>query len=338
MALTDAQPTDASLDSPPDTNLPDASVPDADVPPAEYAVAQRDTTIRYMTAPPAPLTATMRELTLRVYYPLEFTEAARLILVSHGGQGSMRGHMAHGHLGNHYASRGYVAVHIGHRPSENVSAHRWDRPHDVSATLDVISRGEVTFPADFEGRIQTDEVGHIGHSWGAYTAHAVAGGRFLNPLADDAYWDFRDERVVAMAALSPQGSGGFGAYDTELDWQMESADNTWRVIEIPTFTLIGEAEMNGVAGIESGMCADCFRGENWRLFPYLRSPSDGQRHTSIIAGGTHSDLGSGGSADIKRYLAFNTRIFFDIYLRGDTSEREALGNAEAVADIEYREK
>jgi hypothetical protein len=141
-----------------------------------------------------------------------------------------------------------------------------------------------------------------------------------------------------MAALSPQGPEGFGAYDTEPNWEMESGDNTWRGITIPTFTLIGEAEMNGVAGIESGMCDECFRAENWRLFPYLRSPSDGQRYTSIIAGGTHSDLGSGGSVDIKRYLAFNTRIFFDIYLRGDSRERESLGYAEAVADVDHRQK
>ena len=83
----------------------------------------------------------------------------------------------------------------------------------MSALIDYFAeRGGEALP-EFAAMIDTIAVGHIGYSWGAYTAHSVAGGSFKSSGSGETLWNFRDERVVAIMALSPQGHGGFGAYD-----------------------------------------------------------------------------------------------------------------------------
>ena len=87
--------------------------------------------------------------------------------------------------------------------------------------------------ADLGVVLDLNRVGHLGHSWGAYTAHAVAGGRFEHARMSE----LRDERVVVIVALSPQGPGsegddeqsgraGFGAYDSG------PKNNTWYPVRL----------------------------------------------------------------------------------------------------------
>ena len=186
-------------------------------PQSEYSVEHMDVMVSYQTQRPAPFQNENREMTLRIYYPRALNADARLIVVSHGGPGSERGHMALAHLGQHYASRGYVAAHIGHRSSPGNTEHRWDRPHDVRAVINYFESADGAELEGMNGGVGTDAVGHIGHSWGAYTAHGVAGGDFRVSEGREDVWRFRDQRVVAIVALSPQGPGGFGAYDVVCD-------------------------------------------------------------------------------------------------------------------------
>ena len=108
-----------------------------------------------------------------------------------------------------------------------------DRPRDVSHILDRIAAADLPLPPVLAGKIDLGRVGHIGHSYGAYTTMALAGGVF-----DNGQPSFLDARILAHVALSPQGQGNIGSYDDGPD------DNTWRGITKPMFNLIGEREQN----------------------------------------------------------------------------------------------
>ncbi len=319
----------ASPDMAPDLevrpDMPDLGVEeDMSSPPTLYEVSTFDEEITYETMPPAGMSV-MRTMSLRIRYPLEFEGAAPIILISHGGQGSLRGHTNFAHIGDELARHGYIAVHIGHRTSENVFQHRWDRPNDVRQVLDALVRGEIASPDDYRGTVDFDKVGHLGHSWGAYTAHAVAGALFENPLPrEDERWNFRDERIDAIVTLSPQGWGQFGAFDEEENYEAISQDNSWQSVEVPVLSLIGEREMDGVAGVESNI-PGTYRTENWRLIPFARYPSDGTRHACTLPGQTHVDLGGSADNAVNTHVALNARLFFDVYLNGKTSSREQIG-------------
>jgi hypothetical protein len=259
-----------------------------------------------------------REISYTAYYPEAFTGAAAVVLVSHGGQGSARGHTSLGHLGGHYASRGYLAIHIGHRTSPSNLEHRRDRPADVSFLLDRLEDGTLPLPAGFEGTADTSRVGHVGHSWGAYTAHAVGGGEFE-------HGSFRDPRILAICPISPQGPEGFGAYDNGPD------DNTWGEMEIPAFNLLGEVEKNGPVG-------DLQKMEDWRLQPFLRYPAVGDKYLAVLPGQNHGQMGGSGSDEVKAYIAVNTGLFLDVYVRGRADSVCEIGQFGIRPTIDFRRK
>ncbi|MEL6179780.1 MAG: hypothetical protein AAFS10_12550, partial [Myxococcota bacterium] len=260
-------------------DAPDSQAPPDTGPAPPYTVAFVDTAVTYRTDYPQGQNSN-REVLVRVWYPVGVEVDTPIVLVSHGGSGSINGHTRFQHLAHEFAGQGYISVHLNHARSTGTVAHRWDRPNDVSAVLDaVLDDTQPILPTDFIGTLDRDHVGHVGHSWGAYTAHAVAGADMENPLtAQPLRWNFRDARVDAIVALSPQGWGGFGAFDEAQALDQPSEDNSWRVVMIPAYTLIGELEMDGVAGVEDlDRCPECFRAQGWRRFPFERYPADGRR-------------------------------------------------------------
>jgi len=106
-----------------------------------------------------------------------------------------------------------------------------DRPKDVSYVIDELERRN---QSEFEGRLNLTEVGVGGHSFGGYTALALAGAEFdwdyleqecvigrgvpntALLLQCDALtlprenYQFRDRRVVAIVAANPVNSAVFG--------------------------------------------------------------------------------------------------------------------------------
>ncbi len=251
-----------------------------------------------------------REVGYRAYIPAGYDPAGpadlRLILVSHGGTGSPSGENSGEHLGERFAQAGYLAVHIGHRPSAPGSSQLTDRPADVSFILDALEARAIDLPPGFAPRVNTAAAGHLGHSYGAYTAHAVAGAQFD-------HGSYRDPRIAAIVALSPQGAGQFGAFDNAFN------DSTWTTVEVPACSILGadEADTNVIGTINE---------PGWRLTPFERYPLTIDSFLAVIPNADHSDLWSTGSPKIEQFTAENSLAFFDTYLRDRRNRRSLIGN------------
>lgn len=315
-----------------DMTLPDLDLdlePDTSSPALYEQIAYEDIPYAYQTDYPVGENL-QRELLVRLWFPQEARGQLPVVIISHGGPGNTTGHQRFEHIGRELAAHGYLSMHINHRPSINGGYHRWDRPNDVSALLDQLEAQTLARPEGLNARPDLTRVAHLGHSWGAYTAHAVAGGRFEDPLSEgEAFWSFRDERIKAIVALSPQGWEGFGAFDQEYNLSKPSADNSWKSIQIPSYCLIGSEEKDGEEG--------GFKATDWRLTPFYRYPSDGQRYLAVIPGQTHSDMASS-TPEVNAYIAQNTRLFFDVYLKQQMELKDQIGELSKISGVKLERR
>jgi hypothetical protein len=243
-------------------------------------------------------TTRSRAIAYRAYYPSDRTGPLPIVLFSHGGDGSTNGHLQLGHFGSSWAAAGYLAIHLNHLPSATITQHYRDRPADVTATLDRLANRSLALPDDIAQRADLTRVAHAGHSWGAYTAYAVGGARYTHGR-------YGDPRIRALIPISPQGPGGFGAYDNG------PGDNTWREVALPALILVGDLERNGPLGNPQ-------QQTDWRLYPYLRGPANPDRFLAVLPGQNHGDMAGGPSADAQATLLGNTRRFLQVYLEGRT--------------------
>ncbi len=253
-----------------------------------------------------------REVGARIFAPLNAIGTRKLVLISHGGLGTNPNNPGveltnFAHIAEPLARAGFVAVVVGHRNSGTLEQHRLDRPADVSFLIDRIAAGALPLPAGFIGQVNTQRVGHTGHSAGAYTSMALGGATYP-------YGVFRDPRVVAIAPISPQGVGEeFLAFDNGPN------DNTWLTVTVPTFILLGRDELDS-----SGTGA--FISTGWRLQPFSRLTSAQDRIQIIIDQQDHLEMGGSpntGTPSVRTFIGENLATFFTVY----------LGNAEGVCQI-----
>lgn len=97
----------------------------------------------------------------------------------------------------HYASKGFVVMAPEHVETDwmQATAASFDRPRDISRTLDLAE--ELAAPGGvFSGMIDMSKVAVVGHSYGGFTALAIAGARFdLGPF---------NERCAALPPDDPK--------------------------------------------------------------------------------------------------------------------------------------
>ncbi len=146
--------------------------------------------------------ARRKDIPLKIYYPVG-AGPFPVIVFSHGAWASKDSYFA---LGQYWASHGYVSIHPSHADSRKDSGFRgtlratisdpqaWeDRPKDISFVLDSLSEVERKAPA-LRGKLDRTRIGVGGHSFGAYTAEAVAGATVQMPGRTQPQ-SFADKRV-----------------------------------------------------------------------------------------------------------------------------------------------
>ena len=154
-----------------------------------------------------------RDVPVKIYFPHSGDGPFPLIIFSHGLGGSREGYE---YLGRHWASYGYVSVHLQHhgsdaavwqntQPMESMRqaikdpANAVNRARDVSFAIDKMENMNRESGA-LKGRIDLRHVGMAGHSFGAWTTLAIAGEVFFGPLGGET--SLADPRVKAAVAMS----------------------------------------------------------------------------------------------------------------------------------------
>jgi predicted dienelactone hydrolase len=162
-----------------------------------------------------------RDVPVKIYLPVDQKEPAPVIIFSHGLGGSRDGYV---YLGEHWASRGFVSVHVQHAGSDQAvlmdgPAERarerleaavknpmtaLNRPRDVSFAVNQLEKLNADGEA-FAKRLDLKKLGMAGHSFGAWTTLAVMGQKADLPIVIDlGLADPRFKAAIAMSAPAPR--------------------------------------------------------------------------------------------------------------------------------------
>lgn len=213
-----------------------------------------------------------KTLTVRVFYPRDGGPYP-LIVFSHGYGGTPAAYQS---FLTAWAAHGYVIVAPEHADAGAIGRGGFRtqmrtmlqviadpdalaaRVSDVKLCIDNIPMIERQVP-DLAGRIDRTAIAVGGHSFGAETAMGIAGASYDNNPGGN----YRDPRVKAALAMSPEGAGVMGLNQ-----------NSWSTIAIPMMIMTGSRD------IEPGRSAQV------RLDAYRLSPP-GDKFACFIDGATH---------------------------------------------------
>jgi predicted dienelactone hydrolase len=245
-----------------------------------------------------------------------------VVLFSHGLGGS-RDNCAY--LGQHWASHGFVSVHMQHKGSDNAvwkdskqpleamkkslldPRNALNRPPDVRFVLDQLTKMNQE-DGPFKDRLDLEHVGMSGHSFGAWTTQAVIGQIFPTPLGKEI--QFTDPRIKAALIMSPNPPSA----DSK-------PDKVFTPIKVPCLHLTGTHD-DGVL-ITSVKPAD-------RRIPFENIKAAGQ-YLVIFKDGTHSVFTGGWKGKeqkndpiIQGLTRTASTAFWQAYLKDDAEARTWL--------------
>lgn len=246
-----------------------------------------------------------------------------VILFSHGLGGSREGGAI---WGQHWASHGYIVLHMQHAGSDEAV---WkdkkiaDKASELKSAMTVdnsrLRIGDVGFVLDQIAKLNKakiapwmsadmSHIGMSGHSFGAQTTLAVAGQKLPMP----GFKPTLDGRITAAIAFSPNAR-----FKTALDTQFGS-------ISMPFFSITGTKD--------GAILNDDTKAED-RLIPYQKMPA-GEKYLAVFDGGDHMVFGghilnrrrpeTARDRDIQGDVKAATLAFWDSTLKRDSSAQKWL--------------
>jgi len=315
-------------------------------------MTSRDTAAERFWAPGPHAVATLlddwhdaargRSVPVKIYYPAlpadDSVETARcpVVVVSHGLGGSRQGYA---YLGQHWASHGYVSLHLQHTGSDTAVWKDVDNPRETmrDAAQNPVNARQRLFDVHFaldrleqldEGdgplaaRLDFTRVGVAGHSMGAGTVLGVSGQTYVEP--DGRHLHFGDPRIKAFIVLS-------SPVRRKKD-QPRPFDVMFGSIRLPGLHMTGTRDVSpiGLTAVDD------------RRIPYDHITA-AEQYLVVFIDGNHMTFSDhrrpGGLAprDVRfqEVIRQGTLAFWEAYLRDDAAARQwvaGAGLAAALAD------
>ena len=262
-----------------------------------------------------------RTIPILVYFPpADAPRPAPVVLFSHGLGGSRHGYV---YLGQHWSSRGYVCVFLQHPGSDDrvwkdsertailgslrnaASLQNYLlRAQDVPAVLDQLEIWGKQKGHALEGRLNLEQVGMAGHSFGAITTQCAMGQE--SPMGGAR---FRESRIDAAIVLSPSPP------------QVGSPERAFGNVRIPVLAMTGTLDNDPVRS--------SIQPQDRRKV-YAALPP-GNKYELVFDGGRHSafsdrSLGLDPPRHERIHPAIQaiTTAFWDAYLKGNEDAKKWL--------------
>lgn len=263
--------------------------------------------------------ARSRKVPVKIYYPEKGQGPFPVIIFSHGLGGSRDGYE---YLGRHWASHGYVSVHVQHLGSDDAvwkeskelakdlaraaakPGNAVERPKDVSFVLDRVAALDRDV-SPLKGRLDLRAIGMAGHSFGAWTTLAVAG-QMLGPLQRSSLADPRVKAAIEMSAPVPRNA---------------DLDRAYGKINVPILHMTGT--------LDDSPIGDTNAAERRVPFDHIQAPG---QYLVIFQGGDHM-IFAGQRRNARRgekdphfrdLILQGTTAFWDAYLKGDAAAKSWL--------------
>ena len=282
-----------------------------------------------------------RKVPVKTYFPKSGAGPFPVIIFSHGLGGTREGYE---YLGRHWASHGYVSVHVQHIGSDSAvwSEGRLDqlmrnmekaaasmenitnRPLDVSFAINQMEKLNREDSA-LKDRLDLSRVGVAGHSFGAFTTMAIAGEVFVAPGGRQI--TFTDPRVKAAIPMS-----------TPVNRSWPGLNTGFEHINIPCLHMTGTRDASPIGRTlpeDRRVPYDLSKGADKFLVTF-------QGGDHMIFSGRGRMRGDEKDELFQKYIRESSTAFWDGYLKGDRAAKKWLvdGGFKAVlgTDGEFEEK
>jgi predicted dienelactone hydrolase len=257
-------------------------------------------------------TQRQRAVPVKIYYPKTGDGPFPLIIFSHGLGGTRE---TYKYLGRHWASYGYVSVHVQHKGSDDAvwqdNPHPLEgmrnalvdfdnsknRPADVSFAIDKMQEINCD-PGPLKGRVDLQHIGMAGHSFGAWTTLVIAGQVLRPPGKEMSYADPRIEAAIAMSPPAP-------ANKTQLD-------KNYAHIKIPCMIMTGTLDNSSIASTTAD--------QRRMAFDHIKAPD---QYLIVLNGGDHMVFAGIRALEKERekdalfhdLICISSTAFWDAYLK-----------------------
>jgi predicted dienelactone hydrolase len=266
-----------------------------------------------------------RQVPVKIYFPIGAHGPFPVVIFSHGLGGDREGY---GYLGQHWASHGYVSVHVQHLGSDSALwenkpfdqimpsfrkaaanlENAKNRPPDISFAIDQLEKLNQQDPR-LKHLLNLQKIGVAGHSFGAWTTLAVAGQVFTRPNGEQV--SMPDPRVKAIIPMSAPMSPS-----------MKDADAAFAKIKLPCLHMTGTLDSSPIGETtveERRIPFDHMRGADEFLITF-----NGGDH--MIFSGRGMLPGGDKDETFQSYIAMSSIAFWDAYLLGDAKAKAWLKN------------